>query len=152
MSIRQLGLKDVARLAELEQLVFPEDDPWSDEEFAQEMAQPHTIYMGIGEPVFAYAGVALLGSSPHIECEIHTFAVHPSKQRQGFGRVLMDEVVGIADANDAPIFLEVRTDNVPAVRLYESYGFVRTGLRKNYYQPSGADAFTMCRARKSERP
>ena len=47
------------------------------------------------------------------------------------------------------MFLEVRTDNVPALRMYEDYGFVRTGVRKNYYQASGADAYAMMRPRKS---
>jgi [ribosomal protein S18]-alanine N-acetyltransferase len=30
--------------------------------------------------------------------------------------------------------LEVRPSNPPAIRLYESMGFVRVGVRKNYYQ------------------
>jgi ribosomal-protein-alanine N-acetyltransferase len=39
----------------------------------------------------------------------------------------------------------VRTDNTPAIALYESEGFTRIGLRRRYYQPSGADAYTMLR-------
>jgi ribosomal-protein-alanine N-acetyltransferase len=29
--------------------------------------------------------------------------------------------------------------------MYESHGFTRLGLRKRYYQPSDADAYTMGR-------
>jgi ribosomal-protein-alanine N-acetyltransferase len=29
--------------------------------------------------------------------------------------------------------------------MYEAYGFVRLGLRKRYYQPANADAYTMGR-------
>jgi ribosomal-protein-alanine N-acetyltransferase len=43
------------------------------------------------------------------------------------------------------VFLEVRTDNVAAITLYESVGFVRAGLRRRYYRASGADAYTMRR-------
>jgi ribosomal-protein-alanine N-acetyltransferase len=43
------------------------------------------------------------------------------------------------------VFLEVRTDNVAAITLYESVGFVRVGLRRRYYRASGADAYTMRR-------
>jgi len=43
------------------------------------------------------------------------------------------------------IALEVRTDNEQAIRMYEAYGFVRLGLRKRYYQPANADAYTMGR-------
>jgi ribosomal-protein-alanine N-acetyltransferase len=48
-------------------------------------------------------------------------------------------------ASGSVIFLEVRTDNVPAIALYESFGFVNVGLRRRYYRASGADAYTMKR-------
>jgi len=41
--------------------------------------------------------------------------------------------------------LEVRTDNDAAIGLYASEGFTRVGIRRRYYQPSGADAYTMAR-------
>ena len=44
----------------------------------------------------------------------------------------------------AVTFLEVRTDNVPALALYRSEGFEVVGTRRRYYA-SGADAFTMLR-------
>ena len=40
--------------------------------------------------------------------------------------------------------LEVASDNVPALKLYEKLGFERIGLRKKYYK-SGADALVMRR-------
>ena len=46
-------------------------------------------------------------------------------------------------AGDRRILLDVRTDNAPALALYESVGFARIGVRRRYYQPSGADAYTM---------
>ena len=51
----------------------------------------------------------------------------------------------MADAARATVFLEVRTDNEAARRLYEDEGFTVVGLRKRYYRPSGADAHTMRR-------
>jgi ribosomal-protein-alanine N-acetyltransferase len=53
------------------------------------------------------------------------------------------------DELNAPVFLEVRTDNDRAVMLYERHGFTRIGLRERYYQPSGADAYTMKREARS---
>ena len=43
------------------------------------------------------------------------------------------------------MLLEVRTDNAAAIALYVSEGFTRLGVRRRYYQPSGADAYTMAR-------
>jgi ribosomal-protein-alanine N-acetyltransferase len=37
----------------------------------------------------------------------------------------------------------VRADNTSAIRLYERHGFSRVGVRRGYYQPSGADALVM---------
>ena len=43
------------------------------------------------------------------------------------------------------VSLEVRTDNMRAQQLYRRYGFRQIGIRKGYYQPSGADALVMRR-------
>ncbi|WP_412099418.1 GNAT family N-acetyltransferase [Corynebacterium aurimucosum] len=101
--------------------------------------------------LFGYAGVGRMGPAAWPEYEIRTIGVDPAAQRQGIARMMMDAIVELADSHDAPIFLEVRVGNDPAIRLYEAYDFVINGLRRNYYQPSGADAHTMYRPRKSER-
>jgi ribosomal-protein-alanine N-acetyltransferase len=56
---------------------------------------------------------------------------------------LLDELLGYADGG--VVYLEVRTDNEPAIALYLSAGFARIGLRRRYYRVSGADAYTMRR-------
>ena len=63
------------------------------------------------------------------------------------GLVLLEAYLRVlADTSpDEAVFLEVRVDNDPAIGLYESVGFTRCGVRKGYYQPSGADAYTMIR-------
>ncbi len=93
----------------------------------------------------------MMGPAADPEFEIHTIGVDPAAQRRGVGRMMMDNIVYIADLKNAPVFLEVRVGNDPAIGLYEAYGFIKTGIRRNYYQPSGADAHTMFRPRSSER-
>lgn len=92
-----------------------------------------------------YAGLAKLGPEDSPEFEIHTIGVDPNFQRRGLARMLMDNLMFVADTYQGPVFLEVRTDNDPAIAMYEAYGFQRMGVRKRYYQPSGADAYTMIR-------
>ena len=153
MKLRELTLADASWCAELEQLLFPGDSPWSVEEFQSEIAHALTKYFGveISGRLVGYAGMAVLGPSNDVECEIRTIAVDPTHQGRGVGKLFMDAFTNIADAQDAPIFLEVRTGNKPAMALYHSYGFATIGVRRGDYMPPGADAYTMLRPRLSEK-
>ena len=64
---------------------------------------------------------------------------------RGLGRELLEALLAAADAAPGPVFLEVRTDNEPAIGMYSAHGFETIGVRKRYYRQSGADAYTMCR-------
>lgn len=163
MRLRPLVLDDAPRCAELEKVLFPGETPWPARAFEQEIAAGHTTYWAVDASVnredhkdnraevLGYAGVGRMGPAAWPEYEIRTIGVDPAAQRRGIARLMMDAIVELADSHDAPIFLEVRVGNDPAIRLYEAYDFVINGLRRNYYQPSGADAHTMYRPRKSER-
>lgn len=153
MEIRHLDFEHAARCAELEQLLFPEDNPWPRDIFVVEFAQPNNLYLGVfdGDDLLAYGGISQLGPRHDPEFEIHTIGVDPEHRRKGLGRLLMQQLMAIADSLDGEVFLEVRTDNEAAIAMYEAFDFRRIGERKNYYQPSGADAYTMKRAARSER-
>lgn len=146
ITIGPLYRQDAEACAELEKLLFPGDDPWSAKMFRDELAVGH-FYLAArdGARLAGYGGLALIAGPPHAETEIHTIGVHPDYQRQGIGRRLLAGLLARADELSAAVFLEVRTDNEPALALYEDTGFERLGLRRNYYRPSGADAFTMRR-------
>ena len=147
VTVDALTAADALACADLEARLFAGDDPWSARAFRSAVRARDTHYVAArrdGELV-GYAGLALLGPRAHPEAEVHTIAVAPEHQRGGTGAVLLDELLRVADSRGGPVFLEVRTDNEPAIGLYRSRGFATVGLRKGYYQPSGADAFTMCR-------
>ena len=58
----------------------------------------------------------------------------------GYGRMLLSAFVAMADKRDAEeIHLEVRADNMAAIKLYMSEGFTVVGRRKGYYS-DGSDA------------
>lgn len=153
MEMRELRPGDAARCAELEKLLFPGENPWPENVFMVEFAHPHTFYAGVfdEEQLLGYAGMAMLGPRDDPEFEIHTIGVDPAHQRRGIATLLMDNLMHVVDQFDAQVFLEVRTDNEPAITMYERYGFSNQGIRRNYYQPSGADAYTMSRRSRSER-
>ncbi len=151
VTLDRLARADAARCAELEAQLFNGDDPWPASAFLAELAGKHNHYVaarttadaGSGEKLVGYAGIARLGLLPPHDYEIHTIGVDPAFQGQGIGRRLLDALLDSADGG--AVFLEVRTDNAPAIGLYRSAGFVEVGLRKRYYRVSGADAYTMRR-------
>lgn len=147
MSIEYGPLKpsDAARCAELEAQLFDGDDPWPERAFLAELKAKHIRYVAARDEdkLVGYAGIARLGRKKPYEYEIHTIGVDPAYQGQGIGRRMLTELLG--HASGGAVFLEVRTDNKPAIALYESFGFVNVGLRRRYYRASGADAYTMKR-------
>lgn len=145
--IGPLHTDDADRCAELETLLFPGDGPWSADSFRSELASPHNRYFAAKTDgtLVGYAGLARLGTAVHPESEVHTIGVDPDARRRGIGRALLSELLGVADRWGGPVFLEVRTDNDAAIALYRGEGFEIVGTRKRYYQPSGADAYTMRR-------
>lgn len=153
MEFRELTVGDAAAAAAIEAVLFAGDNPWSEAAFRSEIAAPHTFYLGAFEAdrMLGYAGLAMLGPRDDPEFEIHTIGVDPEQQGRGLGRALMDQMMHTADLMDGPVYLEVRVDNEPAIALYKRFEFFTAGVRKNYYQASGMDAYTMTRPRKSER-
>jgi ribosomal-protein-alanine N-acetyltransferase len=145
--IEELRESDAPRCAALERVLFPGDDPWSAAAFRDELRVGHAYLAArVGDTLVGYGGIAVLTGPPQAEAEIHTIGVDPDLQGRGIGRALLRGLLGVADAVHAAVFLEVRTDNDAARALYESEGFTVVGLRRRYYQPSGADAHTMRRA------
>lgn len=76
-------------------------------------------------------------------------AVHDAYQGRGIGRALLGELVANAfDWMDIRrLELTVFTDNVPAIALYESFGFTREGTLRAYALRAGryVDAYAMAR-------
>ena len=57
-----------------------------------------------------------------------------SFQGRGFGgRLLESEMAAARDYGATQLFLEVRTSNIGAQRLYAKHGFDVIGMRRNYY-------------------
>ncbi len=78
-------------------------------------------------------------------------AVRDDWHGKGVGSALMTDALELADAwlNLTRLELTVYTDNVPAIRLYEKFSFVREGTHKQYAFQDGAfvDAYAMARVR-----
>lgn len=72
--------------------------------------------------------------------EVHllNITVAPAYQRQGWARVMLDDLRDWARSLKFQwVWLEVRISNTRAIAIYEQYGFRRISVRKAYYPLDG---------------
>jgi ribosomal-protein-alanine N-acetyltransferase len=144
-TLRMMTAADLPAVLELEHALFGED-AWSRRMLEGELAeQPRSRYYLVaddGGGIAGYAGLLVAAA----QADVLTLAVAADRWGQGIGSALLEALLTeAARRNAAEVFLEVRTDNTRAQRLYRRYGFTQIGIRKGYYQPSGADALVMRR-------
>lgn len=150
-TLTTLSYDDAPACATLEQRLFADESPWSQKMFEQVVEEPRCTYLGLvdlvegADQLVGYAGIVRNGSDDDPEWEIHTVALAPERQGLGWSHYLLRPLLEEADRFGGDVFLEVRTDNTAAIALYEKYGFEIVGLRRRYYKPSQADAYTMRR-------
>lgn len=79
--------------------------------------------------------VGFVGSVKIIdEMEIMNIVVRKDKRNLKIGSELLKETLKIATKLKCKsIILEVNKNNIPAIRLYDKYGFKAVGVRKKYY-------------------
>lgn len=142
--LRAMSAEDLPAVLRLERELFGAQ-AWSEQMIREELADPLTRWYIVGEvhgAVAGYAGLAAFGDEAHVM----TIGTDPALQARGVGRTMLRALLAEAERRGArQVILEVRVDNVPAIALYESEGFVTVGVRRRYYQPEGVDAAVMIR-------
>jgi ribosomal-protein-alanine N-acetyltransferase len=105
--------------------------PWSDGIFKDCLASGYEcrviLYL---ENVIGHGILSVAAGESHLL----NVCIHPDCQGKGFGKILVEHMLGRARAKNAQrIFLEVRPSNLVAYKLYENMGFDEIGIRQNYY-------------------
>jgi ribosomal-protein-alanine N-acetyltransferase len=105
--------------------------PWSRGNFVDTLNSGYEAQLLLaGDTLLGYF-VAMKGVD---EVHLLNITVAPDYQRQGWARVMLDALTIWAKGQRADwLWLEVRVGNLRAVQVYESQGYRRVGLRKNYY-------------------
>jgi len=140
ITLRPMRWPDIEAVHAIEAAVF-EVDPWSAEQFWGELAQLTRSYVVAEDhgTIVGYAGAYLLPP----DADVLTIAVSGSAQGRGVGRLLLEELIAIAVSHEcSQLLLEVRSDNVSALGMYEHFGFESISKRRDYYA-SGVDALIM---------
>ena len=130
MRFDRLEFKHLSQMAAIEREAF--EMPWTEAMFIPEVEDPSAYYVvGVrGDEVICYGGFHKVLDEAHIT----NIAVKSTERGKGIGKFLMSELIARAKLADITrMTLEVREGNVPAIKLYESFGFKVEGVRKKYY-------------------
>lgn len=116
--------------------------PWSDGSFAAALMLPYYNFL-IAREDGRCIGFAV-GYTVAPECDLASFAVKSEYRRRGVGGALLDAFLSDAkEIGASACYLDVRESNLAAIRLYESRGFRRVDVRRNYYQKPTENAIIM---------
>ncbi len=140
MEFRRSVPCDAVGIAALEKEVFP--DPWCERDVTDLIVTEGGMCFTAleGDKVIAY----VIGRLIAPEGEIYRVAVDPNHRQRGIAYRLLDYAVKTSRGKGLEtLFLEVRSQNTPARKLYTAYGFQEVGIRKNYYKNPTDDAIIM---------
>lgn len=138
--IREMYPDDIAEIVSIERLSF--STPWSETSFRSEVYSRYSVtrVAELNGVIVGYVCVKHLAD----ECHLLDLAVHPDYRRRGIARALLDNVIQeLRDEGCRFFYLEVRSSNYAARKLYEKFGFNMVGIRKGYYVNPAEDAVIM---------
>ncbi len=140
LTIRKMTQKDVPQVAELESANF--SMPWSAQSFYEQLENPNALYM-IAQMDSRIIGVCGLVES-FGEAEIYNVSVAGDCRSRGVAATMLKDLFEEGTKRGIYAFtLEVRAGNEAAIHLYEKLGFVKEGLRKDFYEKPKEDAVIM---------
>ena len=142
ITYRDANSFDIPVLVSLDKELFPYS-PWSAGQYREEISAPTRLFvvaLDDASSVIGYAGVFAPGGA---EADVLTVGVVPMHRGQGIARELMARITQWAmEEGSIAMMLEVKTDNVEAISLYESLGYAKLNVRKDYFG-TGLDALVM---------
>jgi len=132
-----LGPDDITGVINLERMCFRTN--WTRDQFLLGLQRRAFRILGIRMRgvLVSYVAFSVIAQ----EMEIMNIAAHPFHRRKGLAKCLLAEVLRICrEENVLQGFLEVRRSNTGAIDLYEKFGFMQVGTRKEYYPDNKEDA------------
>ena len=133
LEIRPMTHSDLPAVLAIEVDLFP-IDAWTEELFLGELAEvsnSRDVAVAIlDSEIVGYASFRYVGK----QGDVNTVAVSRDQQGKGIGTALTNWLESQATLrNVRDIFLEVRSDNEAAMKMYASRGYERIDVRRNYY-------------------
>ncbi len=141
--LRDMTEADLPQVVPIERHAYP--FPWPTDFFRHCLREGFVCrVLEQGGEILGYGILMFENDRAHI----FNLCVRPEAQGRGLGTRLLQHQLNLARRHRARYaLLEVRPSNYAARTLYQRMGFVRSGVRKNYYPATGGheDAIIMTR-------
>jgi len=142
ITYREATAFDLPVFVSLDKELFPYS-PWSSSQYKEEFSSPtrhFVVAVDDQQSIVGYAGVFAPGAA---EADILTVGVVPDHRGKGIAKALMGLITDWAILQGSTaMMLEVKVDNAEAIGLYESLGYSKLNVRKDYFG-AGLDALVM---------
>ncbi len=136
LSFEPMRLSDLDAVMQIEKKSYPIG--WS-KSVMRDCIQSdyHTIVLKKDKNIIGF-GIVMTALD---EAHLLNMCIDSDCQGKGYGRKLLKYLENICIYNRTKVFLlEVRESSPVAQALYQSFGFIQIGLRKNYYKkPKGRE-------------
>jgi len=131
IKILDMSLIDLDYVYELEFNTY--DFPWTINIIKDCIINKYDCYVAKNYTVIGYA----ISKITSIDSHILNLTVDKKYRNMGIASSFIEMIISKAKMhNSNSIFLETRTSNLAAKKLYEKYGFKSIDIRKNYYKTS----------------
>ena len=131
IKISNMTLLDLECISNILQSDF--DDFWNITTLKSELLNPNSKYIvaKLDNLIVGFAGIWKSVDDVHIT----NIVVNKNFRKQNIGSLILSKLIELAklEPNISSITLEVNSNNIVAIKLYEKFGFKAVGLRKKYY-------------------
>ena len=143
IKISNMTLLDLECISDILQSDF--DDFWNVTTFKSELLNPNSKYIvaKLDNSIVGFAGIWKSVDDVHIT----NIVVNKIFRKKNIGSLMLSKLIELAklEPNISSITLEVNSNNIAAIKLYEKFGFKVVGLRKKYYNNiDDAIIYTKC--------
>lgn len=130
INISNMSILDLENISD--KLISDFDDFWTVSTLKNELENSRSKYLvaKLNNQIVGFGGIWKAVDDIHIT----NIVVNKNFRRKSVGSIILENLINLAKQdNITSITLEVNCTNIPAIKLYEKFGFKNVGLRKKYY-------------------
>lgn len=130
IKISAMTLPDLDSISDILTCEF--DDFWNYNLFKSELENKNSMYIvaKLNNQIVGFGGIWFSVDDIHIT----NIVVKKNCRNQKIGSLMLNNLIELCEnRTQKSITLEVNSNNIPAQKLYQKFGFKNVGIRKKYY-------------------